>query len=135
MSALRLGREKTGPLIRLITERIAVDRSNERAIEVKRESVIAGLSTFVRLMAAIGGGYAVAAGFSALLAATLAAARLMPRSEAVVLASMLAFLVYLALAVWAFVDQRLGRLCLAFALAGVGSWGGAWSLLRLTTGA
>ena len=135
MPALRPGGEKTGPLVRLITERIAADRSNERAIELKRESVMTGLSILVRLAAAIGGGYAVAAGFSALLAVALAAARLMPRSEAVVLASMLAFLVYLALLIWAFADRRLGRLCLVFALASFGSWGGAWGLLRLTAGA
>ena len=93
-----------------------------------------GLSVLVRLVAAIGGGYAVAAGLAALAAVALPAARLMPRSEAVVLASMLAFLVYLALLIWAFADQRLARLCLVLAVAGVASWGGAWGLVRLTAG-
>lgn len=102
---------------------------------MKRKSVITGLSIFVRLVAAIGGGYAVAAGFSALLAVALVVARLMPRSEAVVLASMLAFLVYLALLVWAFTVRRLDRLCLVLALAGLGSWGSAWGLMRLAAGA
>ena len=32
-------------------------------------------------------------------------------------------------------DRRLGRLCVVFALASLGSWGGAWGLLRLTAGA
>lgn len=93
-----------------------------------------GLSVFVRLVAAVGGGYAVAAGLAALAAVALPAAGLMVRSEAVVLASMLAFLVYLALLIWAFADRRLARLCLLMAAAGVASWGGAWGLLRLTGG-
>jgi hypothetical protein len=56
-----------------------------------------GLSVLVRMVAAIGGGYAVATSPAALAAVALPAAKLMPRSEAIVLASMLAFLVYLAL--------------------------------------
>ncbi len=94
----------------------------------------AGLSVVVRLVAAIGGGYAVAAGLAALAAVALPAAGLMVRSEAVVLASMLAFLVYLALLIWAFADRRLARLCLVMVAAGVASWGSAWGLLRLTAG-
>ena len=93
-----------------------------------------GLSVLVRLVAAIGGGYAVAAGLAALMAVALPAGGLMVRSEAVVLASMLAFLFYLALLIWAFADRRLARLCLVMAAAGTVSWGGAWGLLRLTAG-
>ena len=93
-----------------------------------------GLSVLVRLVAAIGGGYAVAAGLAALMAVALPAGGLMVRSEAVVLASMLAFLFYLALLIWAFADRRLARLCLVMAAAGIVSWGGAWGLLRLTAG-
>lgn len=93
-----------------------------------------GLSVLVRLVAAIGGGYAVAAGLAALAAVALPAAGLMVRSEAVVLASMLAFLVYLALLIWAFADRRLARLCFVMVGAGIASWGGAWGLLRLTAG-
>ncbi len=92
------------------------------------------LSVLVRLVAAIGGGYAVAAGLAALAAVALSTGGLMARSEAVVLASMLAFLVYLALLIWAFADRRLARLCLMLTAAGIVSWGGAWGLLRLTAG-
>lgn len=92
------------------------------------------LSVLVRLVAAIGGGYAVAAGLAALAAAALSTGGVMARSEAVVLASMLAFLVYLALLIWAFADRRLARLCLMLTAAGIVSWGGAWGLLRLTAG-
>ena len=94
-----------------------------------------GLSVLVRVATAVGGGYAVAAGLAALMAVALPAGGLMARSEAVVLASMLAFLVYLVLIIWAFADRRLARLCLVMAALGVASWGGAWGLLRLTTGA
>ena len=93
-----------------------------------------GLSVLVRLVAAVGGGYAVAAGLAALAAVALPAGGLMARSEAVVLASMLAFLVYLALLIWAFADRRLARLSVVMAAAGIASWGGAWGLLRLTAG-
>ena len=90
-----------------------------------------GFAVTVRIVAAVGGGYAVASGLAALAAVGLPAAQLMPRSEAVVLASMLAFLVYLVLLIWAFADRRLGRLCLALAIVGVASWGGALALVRL----
>ena len=93
-----------------------------------------GLSILVRLVAAVGGGYAVAAGLAALAAGALPAAGLMVRSEAAVLASMLGFLVYLALLIWAFADRRLARLCLVMAAAGIATWGGAWGLLRLAAG-
>lgn len=53
-----------------------------------------------RAMAAIGGGYALAAGFAAAL--SLALAQCMPRVEAVLTATMLAWLVYAIAAGWAF---------------------------------
>jgi hypothetical protein len=89
----------------------------------------------IRLLAAIGGGYAVAAGLASLGALGLSAASLLSRSEAVVLASMLAFPIYLALLVWGFAERRLGRLCLMLAAAALASWGGAFTLVRLTAGA
>lgn len=89
------------------------------------------IALILRLVAAVGGGYAVSAGLAALAAVGLPLATTLPRSEAVVLASMLAFLVYLALLIWAFAEPRLVRLCLILATAGVVSWGGAWGLARL----
>lgn len=88
----------------------------------------------VRLVAAVGGGYAVSAGLAALASVALPSAGAMLRSEAVVLASMLAFLVYLALLIWAFAEPRLTRLCLILAAAGIVSWGGALGLVRLANG-
>ncbi len=88
----------------------------------------------LRLLVAIGGGYAVAAGLSALAAVALPAVTAMPRSEAVVLGSMLAFVVYLVLLIWAFAEPRLARLSVIFAGVGIASWGGAWGLVRLAAG-
>ncbi len=53
-----------------------------------------------RAVAAIGGGYALAAGFAAAL--SLALAQFTPRVEAVLTATMLSWLVYAAGAGWAF---------------------------------
>jgi hypothetical protein len=53
-----------------------------------------------RTVAAIGGGYALAAGFAAAL--SLALAHFMPRVEAVLTATMLAWLAYAMAAGWAF---------------------------------
>jgi len=88
----------------------------------------------LRLAAAIGGGYGVSAGMAALAAVALPATTAMPRSEAVVLASMLAFLVYLGLLIWGFAEPSLVRLCLILAAVGIVSWGGALGLVRLASG-
>ena len=64
-----------------------------------------------RTAAAVGGGYAVAAGFAA--AVSLALAQCMPRVEAVLTATMLAWLVYAIAAGWAF-----------YARTAWGAWGG-----------
>ena len=88
----------------------------------------------LRLAAAIGGGYAVAAGLAALAARALPPTTAMPPSEAVVLASMLAFLVYLGLLIWGFAEPSLMRLCPILAAGGIVLWGGALGLVRLTSG-
>lgn len=85
----------------------------------------------LRLIAVIGGGYAVSAGLAAFAAVGLPMATALPRSEAVVLASMLAFLVYLALLIWGFAERRLGRLYAVLAVTAAASWGGALGLARL----
>lgn len=101
---------------------------------MKRIAVTTALPVVLRVLAAIGGGYAVAAGLAALAAVALPQVTALPRSEAVVLASMLAFLIYLALLLWAFAEPRLTRLCLGLAVIGILSWGGALGLVRLTAG-
>lgn len=58
------------------------------------------LAVAVRLLLVVGGGYAVSAGLVALFAAILLPAAGLPRAEAVVIASMAGFPVYLAVLVW-----------------------------------
>ena len=86
----------------------------------------------VRVLMVVGGGYAVAAGFAALLPVTMVAARLMVRSEAAILSSMMAFVVYLAVILWAVAEPSLPRLAAKLAAAGAAFWGGAYGLARLT---
>lgn len=93
-----------------------------------------GFLVTVRVATAVGGGYAAAAGLAALVAVALPAVGLMARSEAVVLTSMLAFLVYLALLIFAFAYRDLARLCLFVVGGAAVSWAGAWTLARLTVG-
>lgn len=93
-----------------------------------------GMLVVLRLIAAIGSGYAVAAGLAALAAVSLPAVTALPRSEAVVLASMLAFILYLGLLIWGFAERRLVRLCTVLAITATASWGGAWGLARPALG-
>lgn len=72
------------------------------------------LQTSLRVVTAVLGGYAAASGLVALLAVGLPRLTGLARSEAVVLASMLGFLIYLALLIWGFSAQRLSRLAFAF---------------------
>ena len=101
---------------------------------VQRPGARKAIPVILRLVAAIGGGYAVAAGLAAVAARALPVTTAMPRSEAVVLASMLAFLIYLGLLIWGFAEPRLARLCLILAAAGIISWAGAFGLVRLASG-
>jgi hypothetical protein len=101
---------------------------------LQRAGARKAIPIIVRLVAAIGGGYAVAAGLAALAARVLPMATAMPAREAVVLVSMLAFLVYLGLLIWGFAEPNLVRLCLILAAVGIVSWGGALGLVRLASG-
>lgn len=88
------------------------------------------VSIFVRLLLAIGGGYVVSAGLTALAASAASVITTLPRSDAVVLASMAAFFVYLALLIWGFAERKLLRLCLVMIAISAISWGGSWGLVR-----
>ncbi|WP_173050382.1 hypothetical protein [Nitrospira sp. KM1] len=72
-------------------------------------------SVLARILLVVVGGYAAAAGCVAGLSAALTLTG-MERSDAVVLASMLGFLVYLVLLLWGFTERRLWRLGLCLAL-------------------
>jgi hypothetical protein len=87
----------------------------------------AALPVVFRVLGAVGGGYAVTAASVAALAAVLAACG-MARPDAVVLAAMLGFLLYLALLLWAFTVKSVARLWLALAAGITTALSLAWSL-------
>ena len=82
------------------------------------------LPILLRVVAAGLGGYLLATGLSALAAEALA--QLLPPSEAVVLMAMLAFLIYLALLIWAFAERRLLRVLLVLGVGGPLAFAAQW---------
>lgn len=75
------------------------------------------LAIVARIAMVVVGGYGLSAGLSALLAAALAAGGVLPRSEAVLLASVLAFVMYLVILLWGFAHARLWRVAFVIGLA------------------
>lgn len=82
----------------------------------------ARINVLVRVVLAMLGGYAAAAGIVAALSVTLPFTGL-PRSEGVALASMLGFIVYLLLLLWGFAERRLWRLGFVLAALAGGGFG------------
>ena len=79
-----------------------------------------------RVLLAIGGGYALSAALVLAVAAALPPMTGLARGEAVVLAAMLGFLLYLGLLLWAFAPVRLRRVALW--LGGVPTLAWGWIL-------
>lgn len=100
--------------------------SDQRRSRVPRAAAGA-TATALRVLGAVGGGYALTALAVAVGALALARAG-MPRSEAVALAAMLGFVLYLALLLWGFSVRHVGRLWLAFGAGGAVMWA-LWRLL------
>jgi cytochrome bd-type quinol oxidase subunit 2 len=86
----------------------------------------------LRLAIAVLGGYALSASIVAFLALALSGASLLPRSEAVLLASMLGFVIYLCVLIWALAEKRVARLGLTFALATAVFVGAVYGISFLT---
>ncbi|NHZ39684.1 MULTISPECIES: hypothetical protein [Massilia] len=84
-----------------------------------------------RLLAAVAGGYAVAAALAVFLGAVLP----MARAEAVLMGTYASFAAYTAAIVWAFSPQPLARVWLTLALAGVVLGGAGMLLARGGSGA
>lgn len=76
-----------------------------------------------RVLAAVGAGYVFTAGGVALIAVALPAVFGMARSEAVVLAAMLGFVIYLIALLWAAVERRLWRVWAGLLGGAVVGWG------------
>ena len=83
--------------------------------------------TVLRVLGAVGGGYALTALTVAVGAVALSRAG-MVRSEAVALGAMFGFVLYLALLLWGFSVRNVGRLWLAFGGAAAIMWA-LWRLL------
>lgn len=76
----------------------------------------------MRIVLALLGGYGASTSIVAALSAGLPFTGL-PRSEGVVLASMLGFIIYLVLLIWGFSERRLWRLGAGLALLAFGGIG------------
>jgi hypothetical protein len=90
-----------------------------------------GLAVASRVFAALCGGYLAAVGLVALASALLAVVFGLARSEALILTTMLGFILYAALILWAFSEPRLGRVWLAVWGVAIISHAGAIALARL----
>ncbi|WP_439638993.1 hypothetical protein [Nevskia sp.] len=84
------------------------------------------LAVGVRVLLAVVGGYAFTAAAVMLGGGVLAASGLFSRSDAVVLAALLGFPLYLGLLLWAFAERRLARLALVLAGGSALLHAGAW---------
>lgn len=73
------------------------------------------LAVALRTVAAVFGGYVIAAAVAALLSTRLP----LPRLEAVMAATMLSFVVYAAVILWSFTVGSLTRVCWVLTLAGL----------------
>lgn len=72
------------------------------------------ITTSLRVIGAVAGGYAFSAAWVAFASTALPLATPMARSEAVLLSSMLGFVVYLAALIWAFAERALWRVWAVF---------------------
>ena len=93
------------------------DTSSSNEVLSPRGGLLAGVINRLRpfepvhrCLLAIGGGYAVSATTATAVTLALTVSEVLPRSEAVVLTTMFAFLVFLVAALWAFAEKRLWRL-------------------------
>ncbi len=73
------------------------------------------LAVLLRVLGAVLGGYAFSAAWVAFASIALPPATGMARSEAVLLSSMLGFVVYLAVLIWAFAQRAVWRIWAACA--------------------
>ncbi len=83
----------------------------------------------LRVIGAVGGGYAFSAALVALASTALPLLTRMPRSEAVLLSSLMGFIVYLIALIWAFAERNMVRVWAVF--LGVGGLALALTLLLI----
>lgn len=78
-----------------------------------------GLCITARVLAAVIGAYAVTAGAAALIAVLLVLATGATRSDALIVASMIGYLLFALLMLWCFAERRLARVWLMLAGAAI----------------
>lgn len=83
------------------------------------------LRVAARVGAATVGAYAVTAGAAALLAMLLVALTGMSRSDALIVGSSLAYILFAALMLWCFAERRLGRVWLVLLAVALATHGAA----------
>jgi hypothetical protein len=90
------------------------------------------LHVTARIVVGVFGAYAFSASLVALMSVALPRLSTMPRSEAVLLASMLGFVIYLIAVICVFAASRLWLVCTLFATSAVGSYLLILALKRFT---
>lgn len=78
-----------------------------------------GLRITARVLAALVGSYAVTAGAAALLAVLLVLATGASRSDALIAASMISYILFAVLMLWCFAERRLARVWLVLVGAAI----------------
>lgn len=85
--------------------------------------MIKGLRIAARVLAALVGAYAVTAGATALIAVLLVLATGASRSDALIVGSMIGYLLFALLMLWCFAERRLARVWLALVVAAIATHG------------
>lgn len=86
----------------------------------------AGLGIAARVLAAVVGSYAVTAGASALIGVLLVVVARLGRSDALIIGSVLGYLLFVFLMLWCFAERRLLRVWAIVVVAAVVTHLAAW---------
>lgn len=86
----------------------------------------AGLRIAARALAAVVGSYAVSAGAAALISVLLVVGAGLGRSDALIIGSVLGYLLFAFLMLWCFAERRLLRVWIALVTAAAATHGAAW---------
>lgn len=93
----------------------------------------AGLRIAARALAAIVGAYAVTAGAAALIGVLLVVGGQFGRSDALIIGSVLGYLLFALLMLWCFAEKRLLRVWIVLIVAAAATHGAAWLIAPAMT--
>lgn len=97
-------------------------------------AVRAGLRIASRALAAVIGSYAVTAGAAALIGVLLVVGAGLGRSDALIIGSVLGYLLFVFLMLWCFAERRLLRVWSVLVLAAATTHGAAWLIAPAMAG-